>query len=165
MWEGVRTPRGEFGKVKHRGVLAVGTLTHNLQFANHPMIKDFKLDCSIFEDCPSCLVFRFWIPGPKNWVGSCPKQIVFEKIPYLRPILCKHWTLGWYKCWSLKMKKKSKTKTKFVAHPLAGAWSGYANYFFISVLCFIKKCKEPIDIFQTILPTSRVCLLLVPPKN
>ena len=57
MWEGVRTPGGEFGKVKHRGVLAVGTLTHNLQFANHPMIKDFKLDCSNFEDIAHLVLF------------------------------------------------------------------------------------------------------------
>ena len=62
MWEGVKTPGGEFGKVKHRGVLAVGTLTHNLQFANHPMIKDFKLDCSNFEDCPQVLFSDFESP-------------------------------------------------------------------------------------------------------
>ena len=62
-------------------------------------------------------------------------------------------------------KVKDKDKDKFDAHPLAGAWSGYVYHFFISVLCFIKKWKEPIDNFQTILPTSRVCLLLVPPKN
>ena len=55
--EGVRTPGGEFGKVKHRGVLAVGTLTHNLQFANHPMSKDFKLDCSNFEDIAHLVLF------------------------------------------------------------------------------------------------------------
>ena len=62
MWEGVKTPGGEFGKVKHRGVLAVGTLTHNLQFANHPMIKDFKLDCSNFEDNPQVSFSDFESP-------------------------------------------------------------------------------------------------------
>ena len=60
--EGVKTPGGEFGKVKHRGVLAVGTLTHNLQFANHPMIKEIKLDCSNFEDCPQVLFSDFESP-------------------------------------------------------------------------------------------------------
>ena len=164
MWEGVRTPRGEFGKVKHRGVLAVGTLTHNLQFANHPMIKDFKLDCSIFEDCPSCLVFRFWIPGPKNWVGSCPKQIVFEKIPYLRPILCKHLNSGVVQVLIFENEEKVKDKDKICCPSFGWSVERICKLFLHFGFVFHKEMQGADRYFSDNI-TSRTCLLLVPPKN
>ena len=153
MWEGVRTPGGEFGKVKHRGVLAVGTLTHNLQFANHPMINDFNLNCANFEDIAHLVFFRFWIPGPKNWVGSCPKQIVFEKIPYLRPILCKHLNSGVVQVLIFENEEKVKDKDRICGPSFDWSWYDMhiCRSLFIPVLWFCheedKKCKEPIDFF------------------
>ena len=55
---------------------------------------------------------------------------------------------------SQRQRQRQRQKTKFAAHPLAGAWSGYVNHFFIPVLYFMKKYKEPINIFQTILPAG-----------